>query len=68
MNRERKKMKSKTALSLEDVLEVAFYIYVPEGARMEVGHTRLSTWMNPVIEGKEGIKLRGKKFTLCKIF
>jgi len=33
-------MRSKTAMSLDDVLEVAFYMFVPRGARMSGDETR----------------------------
>ena len=59
-SRKKKKMHSSTAMSLDDVLEVAFHIYVPSGTRMKIEHTRSSTWMTPIFGEEEGLKLISK--------
>ncbi|CAH1778109.1 unnamed protein product [Owenia fusiformis] len=41
----------------QEVLELTFTIYVPPGTGLT--DTRKSTWMNPLIDGEEGNKLRG---------
>ncbi|CAK8696980.1 uncharacterized protein LOC143460480 [Clavelina lepadiformis] len=53
----RKKRHSVTGMTLDDVLEVAFHIYVPLGARMDEKKTRLSTWLTPICNGEEGLKI-----------
>jgi len=63
----KKKKHSPTALSQEDVIEIAFYIYIPVGARMENQNTRSSTWLTPIIEGEEGLKLIGKMNILLNL-
>ncbi|XP_071847290.1 uncharacterized protein [Apostichopus japonicus] len=47
------------ALTEEQVAETAFMIYVPDGSGLDKAKTRQSTWMNPLIDGKEANKFLG---------
>ena len=45
-------------LSADDVVEIVMHIYVPEGAlRAGVRSGRKSTWLNPVVDGVEAVRL-----------
>ncbi|XP_048462615.1 IQ domain-containing protein M [Rhincodon typus] len=43
-------------LKKQQVLEMAFTMYPPLGARLGNRSTRLSTWIKPIVEGEEGQK------------
>ena len=43
----------------QDVVNIAFHIYVPAGTGLY--HIRASTWMNPLINDEEAIKLIGRE-------
>lgn len=42
-----------------DIVDITFQIYIPRGTNLK--NTRKSTWMNPLINGEEAVKLIGKK-------
>ena len=44
-------------LKKKELLDMVFYIYVPNAAGLE--NTRCSTWMAPIIDGVEARKLIG---------
>ncbi|XP_022084533.1 uncharacterized protein LOC110975954 [Acanthaster planci] len=46
-------------LNEKEVTEVAFMIYVPQGSSLKTKDTRKSTWLNPLVDGKEAKKLMG---------
>lgn len=52
------------ALTEEQVAETAFMIYVPDGSGLDKAKTRQSTWMNPLIDGKEANKFLGEDVPL----
>ena len=52
-----KKLEEK--LNEKEVAEVAFMIYVPQGSSLKTQDTRKSTWLNPLVDGKEAKKLMG---------
>ncbi|KAJ8028540.1 IQ domain-containing protein M [Holothuria leucospilota] len=49
------------ALNEQQVAEIAFMIYVPDGTGLDKTKTRKSTWLNPLIDGKEANKFIGSK-------
>ena len=49
----------KHKFSKGQVVDVSFQIYVPSGTKLS--DTRKSTWMNPLANGAEAMKLLGKK-------
>ena len=51
-------MKQSAGLHKHEVLEIAFQIYPPRGTG--IINTRKSTWLNPIIDGEEAIKLVGE--------
>ncbi|XP_038055363.1 uncharacterized protein LOC119727530 isoform X2 [Patiria miniata] len=46
-------------LNEKEVIEVTFMIYVPQGSNLKLQETRKSTWLNPLVDGKEAKKLMG---------
>ncbi|XP_071786845.1 uncharacterized protein [Asterias amurensis] len=52
-----KKLDSK--LTEKEVIEITFMIYVPQGSNLRLEDTRKSTWLNPLVDGKEAKKLMG---------
>ena len=46
-----------------EVLEITFQLYPPKGTG--IGNTRKSTWMYPIINGEEAVKLIGTYQNLC---
>ena len=51
--------KLETKLNEKEVIEVTFMIYVPQGSNLKLQDTRKSTWLNPLVDGKEAKKLMG---------
>ena len=41
----------------QDVLEILFQLYPPEGSR--ITSKRRSTWLTPIIDGEEALKIMG---------
>ncbi|XP_041357330.1 uncharacterized protein LOC121374330 isoform X2 [Gigantopelta aegis] len=52
-------MKKGRGLKKKEVLDLIFYIYVPKAT--DLHDTRISTWMNPIIDGVEARKLLGSE-------
>ena len=52
--------------SKAEMVNIAFQIYVPKGTNLS--NTRQSTWMNPLINGEEAVKLIGKKGKIIFVF
>ena len=51
-------------LTEKEVIEITFMIYVPQGSNLRLEDTRKSTWLNPLVDGKEAKKLMGKRLIL----
>jgi hypothetical protein len=47
-------------LTLEQSLDAMFYLYLPLGSNIEPSHRRRSTWLNPMVDGKEALAMKEK--------
>lgn len=48
-------------LTKAEAVEVLFQIYVPKGTGLKLSDVRKSTWINPLIDGRDAMHLLSKK-------
>ena len=54
-----KRRANSTSVEKDAMLDLIYYIYPPKGSRLK--STRKSTWLNPVVNGEDALRLRGSK-------
>lgn len=47
-------------LTCEQALDAIFYLYLPSGSNFKSSHVRKSTWLNPIVDGKEALAMKEK--------
>ena len=54
------KLKKLHAFDKNTVMDIIYFIYPPVATKVK--STRMSTWLNPMVDGEDAMKLKGEFF------
>lgn len=54
-----KRKANSTSIEMKAMFDIIYYIYPPKATKLK--STRKSTWMNPIVDGEDALRLKGFK-------